>query len=130
MTLIQLVKPIVFYDGSCPLCRKEINHYRRIDVKQKIEWLDITQSSDRLLAYDIQYEAAMERLHSINASGEKVTGVESFLLIWEQLDYYHYLAKAIRILMLEKPLNFAYQRFAKWRFKRRCDDSCQIPPSY
>lgn len=128
-----LVRPIIFYDGSCPLCRKEINHYRRIDDKQKIEWLDLTQHTDRLQAYNIKYQTAMEHLHGIDASGETVTGVAAFLLIWDNLDYYHYLSRIIRLLMLEKPLARIYQRFAKWRFKRRCTDqcgeSCNIPPS-
>ncbi|SFG19887.1 thiol-disulfide oxidoreductase DCC family protein [Neptunomonas qingdaonensis] len=137
MTLLQPAKPIVFYDGSCPLCRKEINHYRRIDARQKIEWLDISKNAERLKAYDIQYKSAMARLHSIDASGKKVTGVAAFLLIWDNLDYYRYLAKTVRILKLQKPLDFAYQRFAKWRVKRQCaghckgqgKESCQIPPS-
>ena len=132
MTPTPPVKPIIFYDGNCPLCRKEINHYRRIDDKQKIEWLDLTQNTDRLQAYNIDYKTAMERLHGIDPSGEKVTGVAAFLLIWDKLTYYHYLSKMVRILMLEKPLELVYQRFAKWRFKRRCTDqcneSCNIPP--
>ncbi|WP_372738795.1 thiol-disulfide oxidoreductase DCC family protein [Neptunomonas sp.] len=137
MTLLQPAKPIVFYDGSCPLCRKEINHYRRIDAGQKIEWLDISKNADRLQAYGIEYKNAMQRLHSIDASGKKVTAVAAFLLIWDNLDYYRYLAKTVRILKLQIVLEIAYQKFAKWRFKRRCaghckvrgSDNCEIPPS-
>ncbi|MGY8872538.1 MAG: thiol-disulfide oxidoreductase DCC family protein [Pseudomonadales bacterium] len=133
MTSIAPVKPIIFYDGSCPLCSKEINHYQRIDYQQRVEWLDLTTNTDRLETYGIQYTTAMARLHGVDSTGEKVSGVDAFLLIWDHLDYYHYLAKVIRVLMLQKPLEFVYQRFANWRFKRRsadqCKGSCRIPPS-
>lgn len=133
MTSITPVKPIIFYDGSCPLCSKEINHYQRLDYKQKVEWLDLTTNTDRLAAYGIEYTTAMARLHGIDASGTQVSGVAAFLLIWDNLNYYHYLAEIIRVLMLEKPLEIVYQRFAKWRFKRQsaeqCEGNCRIPPS-
>ncbi|WP_028469233.1 thiol-disulfide oxidoreductase DCC family protein [Neptunomonas japonica] len=133
MTSMTPVKPIIFYDGSCPLCRKEINHYQRVDYKQRVEWLDLTTNIDRLETFGIQYKTAMARLHGIDASGTQVSGVAAFLLIWDNLEYYRYLAKITRVLMLEKPLEIVYKRFANWRFKRRsadqCKGSCRIPPS-
>ena len=29
-------RPMVFYDGGCPLCRREIAHYRRIDSAERL----------------------------------------------------------------------------------------------
>ena len=34
------VRPMVFYDGGCPLCRREIAHYRRIDSAERLRWVD------------------------------------------------------------------------------------------
>mgnify|MGYP000446977673 CR=1 FL=1 len=33
-------RPLVFYDGSCPLCRREIAHYRRQDRAGALGWVD------------------------------------------------------------------------------------------
>jgi len=48
--------PIVFYDGGCPLCRREIAHYQRIDRDGLIRWLDIQQSEDELQANGLTWE--------------------------------------------------------------------------
>jgi len=118
------VKPIVFFDGGCPLCKKEIMHYRRIDTDNAIEWFDIHQEPERLCTYQIELTAAMERLHSINNKGETITGVASFLLIWENLPRYKRIASILRALKLEPFLEFLYTHFAAWRFKKRCNDQC------
>ncbi|MFT6308343.1 MAG: putative DCC family thiol-disulfide oxidoreductase YuxK, partial [Halioglobus sp.] len=31
----------MFYDGACPLCSREVAHYRRIDTNNNVSWLDI-----------------------------------------------------------------------------------------
>lgn len=113
-------KPIVFFDGGCPMCEKEINHYKKVDRLGKIEWVDITTSPEKLQEYDISLTSALERLHCINAYGEKVSGVAGFLLIWDNLPYYRRLAALVKLLHLDSPLELLYSRFAVWRFKRRC----------
>jgi len=44
-------KPVVFYDGGCPLCRREIAHYRRIDGDRQLCWIDIHAQPETLQAY-------------------------------------------------------------------------------
>ena len=39
---------IVFYDGKCGLCSKEINYYRKIAPNDIFDWQDITKSADEL----------------------------------------------------------------------------------
>jgi len=34
--------PMIFFDGECPPCRREIAHYRRLQGAELIEWVDIT----------------------------------------------------------------------------------------
>ena len=113
-------KPIVFFDGGCPMCGKEINHYKKVDRLGKIEWIDITTSPEKLKEYDISLTSALERLHCINTMGEKVSGVASFVLLWDNLPYYRKLAALVKLLRLDSSLEIVYSRFAVWRFKRRC----------
>lgn len=117
-------KPIVFFDGACPLCKKEIHHYQRVDTESSIEWVDIHLNPERLSDHNIELNAAMERLHSINSDGTTITGVASFLLIWENLTRYKRIASLIRALKLEPLLEFIYTRFAAWRLRKRCNDQC------
>lgn len=124
---MKTVRPIVFYDGSCRLCRREINHYRRIDQSGSIQWVDISSDVETLKSYDISFDRSMRILHAVNKSGQVVVGVHAFVLIWSYLDYYKHLAKCVQYLKLEKVLNYFYQHFARWRYQKRCEGGCSIP---
>ncbi|WP_299197891.1 DUF393 domain-containing protein [uncultured Amphritea sp.] len=124
--IIKPGKPTVFYDGGCSLCHREISHYQRIDTQQCIHWVDFTHAPESLLEYGITYGNAMQQLHAVNPAGEVVLGVDSFLLIWSHLQRYRFLVTLIETLRLKKPLNFIYNVFARWRYKKRCAQGCGI----
>ena len=114
------MKPTVFFDGGCPLCRREIQHYRRLDLGERVRWVDITAAGEVLARHGIDPAAAMQRLHALNERGEVVTGVAAFLVVWRQLPGYRHLARLLERLGLTPVLDRAYARFAVWRLRRRC----------
>ncbi|MGD2019824.1 MAG: DUF393 domain-containing protein [Thiohalocapsa sp.] len=117
-----------FYDGGCPLCSKEIAHYRRVDRAGRIRWVDITQDSESLAAAGLDQLTAMRRLHVQDTDGRLVQGVPAFVAIWRHLPGYRWLARVVATLRLTRPLDAAYRRFADWRFERRCrDGACTLP---
>jgi len=63
------MKPIMFYDGACPLCRREVAHYRPFDWDRRVDWVDIAEDPDSLRSHHIDYHEAMERLHAIDEEG-------------------------------------------------------------
>ena len=119
-----LIKPILFYDGSCPLCKKEITHYKSVDQVNNITWIDISEETATLNSYGISFHTAMQVIHGINPQGQVETGIDAFLLIWKHLPYYRYLARTIEALHLQQPLAWLYNIFSSWRYKKRCGESC------
>jgi predicted DCC family thiol-disulfide oxidoreductase YuxK len=116
-----------FYDGGCPLCSKEIAHYRKIDRAGRIDWIDITAADAELAAAGLDLATAMRRLHVREPDGGVVSGVPAFLAIWRRLPRWHLLAAAVTALRLTGPLEWAYVRFADRRFRRRCaDGACSL----
>ncbi len=109
----------MFYDGGCPLCSREVAHYRRIDQKGRIRWIDIHANPHLVESIGVNYEEAMARLHVRDAGGEVQTGVWAFAAVWDALPYYRWLARTLRALRLLPALDRAYTWFARWRFKRR-----------
>nr|WP_082708427.1 DUF393 domain-containing protein [Marinobacterium profundum] len=89
------MKPVIFYDGSCGLCRREIAHYRRLDSQHRIEWVDIVAQPQRLASVGVDYLAAMALLHGLDENGRLVTGVATFMLIWQRLPGYRWLASSL-----------------------------------
>jgi len=113
-------KTTMFYDGGCPLCRKEVAHYIKLDKQQRIAWLDIHADPRVLEPYKISQQTAMQRLHALDKQGKLQSGAWAFATIWADLPYYRHLARFVRTLRLLPLIDFAYRQFAKRRYRSRC----------
>lgn len=120
-------RPVVFYDGACPLCRREIAHYRRVDGAGQLRWVDAAAEPDALAGYGLSPGDAMAVLHVLDADGCWQRGVDAFMVIWAHLPPYRWLARLVSAAGLRRPLAFIYRRFATWRYRRRCTaDDCVV----
>ena len=115
-------RTVVFYDGGCPLCRREIAHYRRLGWSPGLEWLDITRDRERLSDYGLTQRQAMASFHVLDGDGRWHRGAAAFVALWSQLPYYRRLAALVRMLRLTGPLEAVYRRWAVWRLRGRCRD--------
>lgn len=124
------MKALVFYDGECPLCRREIDHYRSIRGANQIRWVDISREKSVLHAYGLDYEAAMARLHVKDRRGNWHIGAYAFAELWSHLAGYRWLALASRSLNLLPMVDRAYSRFARWRAPSYCsiEGGCATTP--
>lgn len=110
---------ITFYDGGCPLCRREIQHYRRLDRTGDVQWLDISAPGVQLEPFGITRTTAMSRFHVLDSTGRMQTGAAAFIALWSALPYYRWLAGLLRSLRLVPLLERLYVPFARWRLARR-----------
>jgi len=115
----------MFYDGACPLCRREVTHYQRLDNDKQVDWIDISVKPETLNDHGIDYDTAMSRLHALDKDGNIHSGVKAFLIIWSALPYYRWLAVAIRFTRVTPVLEWAYVRFARWRISRQGHCGCK-----
>ena len=113
----------VYYDGNCPLCRREIAHYRRLSGSERMEWVDIGCEDTRLPAEGPSRAEAMARMHVQDASGAWHTGAWAFAQMWSHLPSYRWLARFLRVTRTLPALDRAYSVFARWRLKRRCSSA-------
>jgi predicted DCC family thiol-disulfide oxidoreductase YuxK len=112
----------VFYDGACPLCRREIAHYRRLRGAERVLWIDIARADAPLATYGLSRELAMARLHVRDTAGHWQTGAFGFAELWSHLPGYRWLARTLRLLRLLPLLDRVYASFARWRLRRACDE--------
>jgi predicted DCC family thiol-disulfide oxidoreductase YuxK len=116
-------KAAVFYDGQCPMCSREIAHYRRLRGAEQLAWIDITQQSEQVMAcYGLDIEKAMARFHVCDASGRFHTGAWGFAELWSHLPYYRWLSTLLRKTRLLPMIDRGYSWFAKWRLSRQCSN--------
>ena len=109
----------MYYDGGCPLCSREVAHYRRIDVGQAVNWVDIDKHPDELKQHGITLIDAMKHLHVLDSQGEIVKGAYAFQAIWLALPRYRFLALLLNLPGILWCLDKIYHQFAAYRFNKR-----------
>jgi len=60
---------IVYFDGGCPICSREISFYQRQSGADQIAWVDLTTCPDSALPNGVSRQAAMARFHVQTAAG-------------------------------------------------------------
>ena len=116
-------KTVVFYDGGCRLCSREINHYRRCDRRRLVDWVDIQSGSEWLQQLGILHADALHELHVLRSDGVIVKGASAFASLWSTLPRYSMLGKLLYRFHMVPIANWVYRRFADWHFKNRCIQS-------
>jgi predicted DCC family thiol-disulfide oxidoreductase YuxK len=116
----------VFYDGTCGLCAKEINHYKKIAPNNIFEWIDITEDLVLFEALGYTQKDGLMALHAYDHNKVMHKGVEAFIVIWAQLKRWNLLAHFVSIIRIRQIANFVYKHFAKWRFKKMGYATCPI----
>jgi predicted DCC family thiol-disulfide oxidoreductase YuxK len=77
----------VFYDGACPLCSREMRHYQRQDIHNRIQWIDIAAPAFDAASYGLDPAPLQQVMHARLADGHVVTQVAAFVKIWEALPF-------------------------------------------
>ena len=116
---------IVFYDGKCGLCSKEINYYMKLDKEDRFKWVDITVTTDELENIGISQSDALMNLHALDNHGNLNVGVDAFILMWRHLPGWRVLATVTSLPLIKSFAQFAYRLFARWRFNRL--GYCELP---
>ncbi len=68
----------VFFDGGCPLCRREINLLRRWDRRGKIRFTGISSPDFQAAEVGQTEDVLMARMHRRLPDGTWLQGVEVF----------------------------------------------------
>jgi ubiquinone biosynthesis monooxygenase Coq7 len=109
----------VFFDGSCPMCRKEISIYQRADKSQNIEWFDVSiEQHGSAAAADplpLPRQALLARFHVQTPNGELISGARGFIAMWRQLPKWRWAAFACSVPGIPTILEVAYRGFLKIR---------------
>ena len=114
----------LFWDGACPLCRREIAYYKWLDAERRVDWVDISDSVQaERLPQGVAVEAALAKIHGVDRAGALLVGVPAFLAVWDVLPYWRVLPPLLRRLPLALPLvDSAYG----WWAKRRLGISARV----
>ena len=121
-------KAKVYFDGLCPLCSKEIDHYKKLRGSENLTYIDI-HSSDFSPQYEGVDPVAVHKIfHVRDERGQLHKGVDGFRVIWKTIPRYQWLARFSILPVINSCFLFAYWAFARIRpflprKKSTCSDS-------
>lgn len=106
----------VFFDGACPLCRREINMIRRRDCAGRIRFIDIAAADFRAGDYGVSFDRLMAEIHGRLPDGTWIRGVEVFRRLYSAIGW----GAAVwltRLPGISGLLDFGYRVFARNRLR-------------
>lgn len=102
-----LVKGVtVYYDGSCPLCAREIGLYQKSEGSEAITFCDISRNPPPA---GFTREQAMARFHVATAEQGMTSGAKAFIALWLSLPRWRWLGKVASVPPLPWILELAYR---------------------
>ena len=104
-------KLIVWFDGGCPLCRREIALYRRLDQGRRIEFVDLANKD---AACPIDRAEMLARFHAME-KGRLLSGAAAFAAMWRAIPVLRPLGIAAGLPGLNRLFEVAYRGFLRLR---------------
>lgn len=109
----------VFYDGDCPMCRREIAFIDARALPGSLDLIDISESSGHgkdkgetgVLPPGLDRKTALALMHVQLPDGRVVKGAEAFAAIWERVPRAALLARMAARWPLRPLLDLAYRAF-------------------
>lgn len=105
----------VFYDGGCPLCRKEIAFYRARRGAEQVAWVDLSAMQREAVAPGLSRCDALRRFHVRDEEGRLLSGARAFAALWRQLPGFRVLGALIALPGISQVAELAYRGFLKFR---------------
>ncbi|MEO1105816.1 MAG: DUF393 domain-containing protein [Devosia sp.] len=96
---------IVYYDESCPLCRREIAFYRG---RTEADFVDVSDPGNA--PDDLSPEAAMARFH-VREDGALLSGAAAFAALWRRTKGMRLLGKIAALPGIATVLEWGYRAF-------------------
>ncbi|MBL6689367.1 MAG: DUF393 domain-containing protein [Pseudomonadales bacterium] len=107
-----MTKETLYYDGTCPLCRREISHLEKIADKN-IRFQDVHGSN----MDPAEAEARLKFLHLETDSGEVLKGLDANVAAWQHTRW-GFLFRPLRWPVIRQIADVVYGYWAVKRFER------------
>jgi|GEM_PF-83704 len=119
----------VFYDQSCPLCRREIELLRRQDRLKRIQFTPLNAPDLHPETFGLSHDQLMAEIHGRLPDGTIIRGVDVFRHLYTAIGF-GWLMPMTRVPGIRQVLDWGYHLFARNRLRLtgRCSEQgCALP---
>ena len=115
--VLGIVKPslTVFFDGSCPICSKEIDFYKGREGAGHLNWIDVSDEGNSLPVGERSRQELMARFHVMQDDGTLLSGGAAFAELWASLPVFSIPGRLFKLPILRLFINIGYDIFLKAR---------------
>lgn len=103
----------VYYDGTCPLCRLEIAHYRRQQGADALRFVNVAEPT--ACSPGLSHAQALARFHVRDAQGRLLSGAAAFVGLWQHLPRWRWLGRVAAWAPALALLELGYRAFLPLR---------------
>ncbi len=100
---------LVVYDAGCPVCRREIGLYERLQPLAPLCFLPV--DSPHLPAHAPSTQLLLARLHARLPNGLWISGAAAFVALWARLPGWRWLARLAQLPGITPALEWGYRFF-------------------
>jgi predicted DCC family thiol-disulfide oxidoreductase YuxK len=100
----------IYYDGACPLCSLEIDHYRKQTGAEALQFVDVSGAA-AATGDDLSKADALKRFHIRTSDGALVSGAAAFIEVWRQLPRWAWAARVAALPGVLPVLEVMYRGF-------------------
>jgi len=123
----------IFYDGTCPLCEKEMNHLKKYNKEGNLAFVDIMQDDFAQQYPDLDWKALNDRIHGMCDDGTMLNGLDATHRAWSEVGK-GWLYAPLRWPIIRFFADKAYLVFARNRYKisfwltgkKPCNTNCKV----
>lgn len=110
----------VYYDGACPICRRDRARYERWAgaTGESVIWCDFNQYTGHLRSIGVEPDAAMMSLHVEDDGGQVYEGIDAYVLLMKRVPRLRPAAFCMALPGVKGVLKKLYQRWVQRRLVR------------
>ena len=107
----------IFFDGDCPLCKREVDFLQSRNQKRYLKFIDINSSDFALYVNQkITYKEAMQRIHALKSDGTLIKDIEVFQEAYNLIGL-GWIYAPTKLPIIDKLIESIYGLWAKYRLK-------------
>ncbi len=116
---------IVIYDGQCNFCRGQVENLRRLDGKNRFQFVSLHDPAVSSIVPDLSFEQLMEQMWIVTANGKRYGGADSMRYLSRRLPILWPLMPILHLPGTRPLWRWAYRKIAKARYRiagKDCDE--------
>ena len=85
----------IYYNGDCPVCRTEMEHYADLcaDTSPDLHFIDSTQLPQEIARCGLRREHLERRVYIRDSDGHILSGMPAIIALWRKMPRYEWLAR-------------------------------------